>query len=331
MLQHLLEIAFVQRDTALARRVWPAVDRIVVGAWDWGMAVAALVDDAPMYAAQQRRAGPIVLRPTASTAVVESAIPAARSDEILSLLARFTGEPGERTFYSSASAFEAAIVQGRPSVARGIMQAETRADVKRRLDLLAVFAALYADGPREAGAEAALRLGRITNDDRPGALARCAAALWDLETRGVAHQDEPVLRRWHPACAAIIDAGRAMREQRPNTRDLLVAADSLLRARINLGDPWQDASAFLARAFEASGDLARARGLWRLRQMGFAGALTLATRTREEGRLAAVMGDTAGAVRAYRRYLLHRQDAEPALVPQRDSVRAALALLEPPR
>ena len=53
-----------------------------------------------------------------------------------------------------------------------------------------------------------------------------------------------------------------------------------------------------------------------------------AVRQREEGRLAALAGDTAGAIRVYRRYLLLRQDAEPALTPQRDSVRAALALLE---
>jgi hypothetical protein len=48
---------------------------------------------------------------------------------------------------------------------------------------------------------------------------------------------------------------------------------------------------------------------------------------REEGRLAAVTGDTSGAVRAYRHYLALRADPDPELVPQRDSVRAALDTL----
>ena len=53
---------------------------------------------------------------------------------------------------------------------------------------------------------------------------------------------------------------------------------------------------------------------------------------REEGRLAEATGDTAGAMRAYRHYLALRADPEQALVPQRDSVRAALgALLGEPR
>ena len=54
----------------------------------------------------------------------------------------------------------------------------------------------------------------------------------------------------------------------------------------------------------------------------------LASTQREEGRLAALVGDTAAAIRAYRRYLDFRRDAEPSLIPQRDSVRAELARLE---
>jgi len=50
-------------------------------------------------------------------------------------------------------------------------------------------------------------------------------------------------------------------------------------------------------------------------------------RLREEGRLAAALGETDRAIEAYRRYLDYYKDAEPALVPQRDSVRAALGRL----
>ena len=41
---------------------------------------------------------------------------------------------------------------------------------------------------------------------------------------------------------------------------------------------------------------------------------------RMEGRWAAMAGDTASAIKAYREYLLYRESPEPVLVPQRDSV-----------
>lgn len=48
---------------------------------------------------------------------------------------------------------------------------------------------------------------------------------------------------------------------------------------------------------------------------------------REEGRLAAATGDTAGAVQAYEHYLALRDDPEPPWRAQRDSVQAELATL----
>ena len=48
---------------------------------------------------------------------------------------------------------------------------------------------------------------------------------------------------------------------------------------------------------------------------------------RDEGRIAALAGDTAGAIRAYRRYLRIRADAEPRLQPEVRRVQAELAAL----
>ena len=48
---------------------------------------------------------------------------------------------------------------------------------------------------------------------------------------------------------------------------------------------------------------------------------------RLEGRLAAELGDTAGAVRAYQHYLALRYDPDPQLQPEADEVRAELARL----
>lgn len=47
----------------------------------------------------------------------------------------------------------------------------------------------------------------------------------------------------------------------------------------------------------------------------------LAESSRQEGLWAAAVGDTAGAVAAYRRYLVWRAEPEPAKLAQRDSVR----------
>jgi hypothetical protein len=48
---------------------------------------------------------------------------------------------------------------------------------------------------------------------------------------------------------------------------------------------------------------------------------------RQEGRLAALAGDSAGALRAYDGYLTLRTAPDPALRPQRDSVVAERATL----
>jgi hypothetical protein len=54
----------------------------------------------------------------------------------------------------------------------------------------------------------------------------------------------------------------------------------------------------------------------------------MTTFLREEGRLSALTGDTASAIRAYRHYLGLRYDPEPGLVPQVERVRQELARLE---
>jgi hypothetical protein len=54
----------------------------------------------------------------------------------------------------------------------------------------------------------------------------------------------------------------------------------------------------------------------------------LSTFLREEGRLSELTGDNAGAIRAYRHYLALRSDAEPAVKPEVDAVRARLARLD---
>ena len=63
------------------------------------------------------------------------------------------------------------------------------------------------------------------------------------------------------------------------------------------------------------------------RAAGADGTAYLTTQLREEGRYAANSGDNAGAIRAYSHYLRLRDNPDPALMSQADSVRAELRKL----
>lgn len=109
---------------------------------------------------------------------------------------------------------------------------------------------------------------------------------------------------------------------------LLFRADSLLRFMpLNYGDLW---NYDLGLAFARRGEFAMAASAVRRHPvaMGRWGLPRLVISLRQEGRWAALADDTAAAIRAYRRYLIYREDPEPVLIPQRDSVRAELTALE---
>ncbi len=133
--------------------------------------------------------------------------------------------------------------------------------------------------------------------------------------------------RRHRTCPEI--AGAILEHLRPGSADSSVTTlDSLMR----LG-PLDDAvdqqvgNLILARIYAARGDTASAWEAVQRRIWGGSLAHVLPAWLRTEGLLAAAMGQHEQAVRAYRHYLLLRENPEPALVPQRDSVRAELEAL----
>jgi len=79
---------------------------------------------------------------------------------------------------------------------------------------------------------------------------------------------------------------------------------------------------------ERQGDLQAALAAVRRRPYAYHLTDYLAAHLREEGRLAAMTGDTTGAVGAYRHYLALRSDPEPALRPGIDALRTELAGME---
>lgn len=132
-------------------------------------------------------------------------------------------------------------------------------------------------------------------------------------------------------CSALLDASRASALALPDARNKVRTADSLARdyiIEICCVDAVSDANLLLARLWEQEGDLTRALAAVRRRACPFGTCPRyLSSFLREEGRLAALTGDTAAAVRAYRHYLGLRPHPSQSVSPAVEQVRRELAAL----
>jgi serine/threonine-protein kinase len=135
-------------------------------------------------------------------------------------------------------------------------------------------------------------------------------------------------------CAGLLDAMRSALENRGEAVGKLERLDSLACARSTEAMPMLVAAANLqiAHLEESRGNLTGALRALR-RRAYFDWDLTFfSTALREEGRIAALAGDRADAVRAYQHYLALRSDPEPSQKPEVEQVRSELAtLLAEPR
>ncbi len=331
VLRHVLDVGLYRADTALLRRVWPVYDRVQADrpeATAYGIVVAARTGDAGLAAMMAQRLPRVsfsMIRYAALEAGLvldsfaqryEPAVPAANEEER-------SNRDWERAV--------TLVVSGRPSETAALRRLPHDARGDGRLDQLLVLAALFDGGDTTVGAAAAARLGVVpAADSAKRASSVCVRSVWQLHA-GEAPGDVAFLRRYgQRPCLAVIEWLVARREQAPDLDARLSALDSVLRWDLaNVDFESQDfESLLLASVLAERGDFARAWSAVRLGYRGFGYIWSLAVRSRAEGRLAALAGDTTAAIRAYRRYLDFRRDAEPALIPQRDSVRAELARLE---
>jgi serine/threonine-protein kinase len=165
--------------------------------------------------------------------------------------------------------------------------------------------------------------------------AKAAGLLRTAHIPGLSEGDSAVFARSTGLCAALL---QALQTAHPEAGTAQIAyLDSLARTdvfEVCCGDssPSLGANLVVARVAEYQGDLPLALRALRRRASGFGlGARFLSTFLREEGRLSALTGDTAAAIRAYHHYLALRRDPEPALRPEVERVRAELtALLSEP-
>jgi hypothetical protein len=248
---------------------------------------------------------------------------------------------------------EIALNRGRPREAVGLTQRWIADHPFRALDRLSeVVNALFWDADTTLAAREirgqTLVMGRLspfTGQGNDPAYEVCAASLWwisrgELErvpaaidalsrvaALGGEHANYPLL------CARVLETQLAAAERRPDLRDRVEALDSLVRGMSALS--WLQAAANLtaARYWEELHEPGRALTATRRRlyitDIGEPRVLVAqATLLREEGRLAEKTGDKDGAMRAYRKYLALRADAEQELAPQVARVKAALDSLE---
>jgi DNA-binding SARP family transcriptional activator/TolB-like protein len=238
--------------------------------------------------------------------------------------------------------------RGRPSAANDFLR---RVDVQRStpstatstVRSFAIAAGVLEDGDRAVADSVALTQSRnLANDtlrlSTPDAVRRTSASLsvqslWYLDkgdtVRAKAAGDW--LRRHtggqprNRVLSVLPEMLIASRARRPNGAPLRAFVDSIvLHGCCELPEY---VIIVLARAYEASGDAAGAlrvvqQGIW------YSVPRQLSTLLHEEGRLAAQLGDRAGAIRAYEHYLALRSDPEPRLRPERDRIRAEVARLK---
>jgi hypothetical protein len=200
-----------------------------------------------------------------------------------------------------------------------------------------MLAALFDDGERAVGDSSARATAQSLARDTIGPLtpdrwtqtieAMVSHAQWSLAHGDTAHAVAAIewLRRnsgnqpRSRGLAVLPEMMMASRARRPEGAALRAYVDSIALEGCCDLSPY--AMLALARAYEDAGDEAAAlrvirRGLWLFPPRA------TATHRREEGRLAARLGDTTGAIRAYEHYLALRSDPEPGLRAERDRIRA---------
>jgi hypothetical protein len=244
-----------------------------------------------------------------------------------------------------------ALNTGRPQEAQAALERiPAIVEDPARRDVFLLLSATFGDDDTAAAASVARRLAATESATPTGSSEvrarefanRCVLEQWKLahgDTSSVQRTiaflagadpkvDESATRSLNSACITLLAAWRAVATRSPDAPRAVAALDSLIRTGLLFsGSLLQEGNLLLARLYEAQGDLPRAVRAIRRRVFGLGVPLYLATYLREEGRLAALTGDREGAIRAYRHYLVLRENPEPPLASQAAEVRVELAKL----
>ena len=363
-LGHLVEIAVLDDDTAAVRRVgalYLARDTIgeLLGFYRWRIAEGLHDDRALAGLRAQYRQMPLQ---SLWRIMNHAALDGRGLEDAESAAVAIRANAGRSSDWQRSKtylhAFE--VNRGRPRTALADTAAMDEAEYGPHAALYErILDALYGDGDSVNGDQAARALARAAAQTD-----LCVATLWRLSRGelGGAAQAIVRLRRRAPGespqslasntvCAALLEAKLAAATSASDAAAALDRLDSLIRSgaggqrngppvaftlspayvRSTIGiSPcgFEDfVNLEIARLRERQGDLRAALDAVRRRPYAYHLSDYLAPHLREEGRLAALTGDTTAAIRAYRHYLALRTDPEPALRPAVEAVRAELAKL----
>ena len=266
------------------------------------------------------------------------------ADSAAKLLTETTADPADKSIALRRESL-LALNRGRPSEATRLLRRlrEMRTQGGNVFENFTMDAAQFNDGERAVSDSSARELARKLARDtlrplspdarRPTSVAMLGQTMWYLESgdtvRAAAatgwlqrHAEGQSRNSVFSVVPAMLMATSA---RRPDAAVLRALVDSMALGGCCALPPFVNFE--LARAYEESGDGAGAlrvirRGVW------YNPPRMLATQLREEGRLAARLGDRTGAIRAYEHYLALRSNPEPVLLPQRDSIRAEVNRLK---
>lgn len=346
-LDHLFLIALASGDTAEAARLAERYERAVPDghaavSMEWALARVA-GDTAALEAfwSQTPELSPEVLT---NVYFWSHYIGVPLDDALLA------AEEGIRRGFESARHYRyfALLNAGRPAAVLATLRTITDVVPGRE----PITAALYSVGDSAAATQHARRVAGEQDDplsDDPRVLARQAHGTCALAQRRLWHGDrsglDRALRRVRAAgvkdrrldgrrrvgqCGYLLEALDAVLSGAPDAKEKLAAADSVF-ARSPSGAQSPYAELLLSRLHERTGDPEAAlRSVRRRSWFSPEGVWYLADFLRQEGRLAAALGDRDGATEAYTRYLAMRGSPEPAVQPQVDSVHRELARLSSP-
>jgi tetratricopeptide (TPR) repeat protein len=256
---------------------------------------------------------------------------------------------GRRLWEARTYSREWLLNSGRPTAALALTDTmASEAPYGEWVPISRIEDALFWDGDTAAAAADARRLATLL-EGRGGARplssdvrarATCRLGLWALARADLAgarlwagrlRAGTPAGPAFNPdeqaMCGDLLEAALAARDRRPEARRLLDRADSIYIASPIMGD-YPITNLVTARLRESIGDLAGAeRAIGRVPVALPVSPTYGSTYLLEQSRIGLESGDTAGAVRALRRYVALRAGAEPVLRPALDSARARLAQL----
>jgi serine/threonine-protein kinase len=333
---HLLQIASMDRDTATVRRL---IERVPDGGTSSALlrleAGAVLGDSAMLARARQEfDTGDDIGQLLVDAELFGIAIQEAERSASLYLK---RSRPGSDAFWPIFDVFRFYQELGRPAAATAALaQLDPKKVVPEILlgsIIVQTLYGYYGSVDTTAAVDAVARLapyadGPVARDS--AARERQIQAICPVEWWRLAHGDTRTARRAITrladgkffGCGVLLEALLAAAEHRSDAGEEFGRLDSLLTAGGGLSG-W---TMQVARWREAQGDLRGALRATR-RRPGYFPPLTLSYCLRQEGRLAALVGDRDGAIKAYTHYLALRYNPEPSIKPEVDRVRAELAQL----